>query len=269
MENMKVYNPEGSLLRERQKEMLAVLADFAKICQENDIRWWLCSGTLLGAARHKGFIPWDDDVDVSMLKKDYRKLLKVLRKMDSEEYFYQCIQTDPDHTNPFGFFRRKKGKSDSTDPRSRYFKFQGAGIDVFYIEKSSRFSAHMSKFFYQNMQYPTKKIRNRCLRHFMIRCVQFLNFVFLFQLSRLVGLFNPKQEYHYAHGSGFYDEPFYMKNIFPLTTIEFEGMTFPAPGDTDAHLTAMYGDWRKLPTEEQIRKALHSKAVIEEIFGKE
>ena len=90
---MRVYNPEGSLLRERQKEMLAVLADFAKICEENDIRWWLCSGTLLGAARHKGFIPWDDDVDVSMLKKDYRKLLKVLRKMDNEEYFYQCIQT--------------------------------------------------------------------------------------------------------------------------------------------------------------------------------
>ena len=46
-------------------------------------------------------------------------------------------------------------------------------------------------------------------------------------------------------------------------------MTFPAPKDTDAHLTAMYGDWRKLPSEEQIRKALHSQAVIEEIFGKE
>lgn len=266
---MKVYNPEGSLLRERQKEMLAVLADFAKICQENGIRWWLCSGTLLGAARHKGFIPWDDDVDVSMLKKDYRKLLKVLRKMDSEEYFYQCIQTDPDHVNPFGYFRKKKGRVISTNPREPYFRFHGIGIDVFYIEKSTRFSDHLAKFLYVNMQYPTKRIKNRTLRHIAIKFVQFLNFILLFPLVRLVGLVNPRQQYHYAYGSGFYEEPFYMKNIFPLTTIEFEGMTFPAPGDTDAHLTAMYGDWRKLPTEEQIRKALHSKAVIEEIFGKE
>ena len=56
-------------------EMLTVLKAFAEICKEHDIQWWLCSGTLLGAARHGGFIPWDDDIDVSMYPKDYRKLL--------------------------------------------------------------------------------------------------------------------------------------------------------------------------------------------------
>ena len=81
---MRIYNPEGSLLRTDQKELVKMLKVFAKICEENNIRWWLCSGTLLGAARHKGFVPWDDDVDVSMLKQDYRKLEKVLAKMDSE-----------------------------------------------------------------------------------------------------------------------------------------------------------------------------------------
>ena len=60
---MRVYNPEGSLLRRDQKELVNVLADFAKICEQHEIKWWLCSGTLLGAARHGGFIPWDDDVE--------------------------------------------------------------------------------------------------------------------------------------------------------------------------------------------------------------
>ena len=75
---MREYNPEGSTLRKAQKEMVQVLGAFAEICEKHDIKWWLCSGTLLGAARHKGFIPWDDDVDVSMLKEDFKRLEKVL-----------------------------------------------------------------------------------------------------------------------------------------------------------------------------------------------
>ena len=53
------YNPEGSKLRANQKELLEILVDLAKICDDNNIEWWLSSGTLLGAARHGGFIPWD------------------------------------------------------------------------------------------------------------------------------------------------------------------------------------------------------------------
>ena len=107
---MRQYNPEGSTLRKDQKEMLKALVAFAEICKKHNITWWLCSGTLLGAARHKGFIPWDDDVDVTMLKKDYKKLEKILAQMDSDEYFYQSIKTDPDHVNVFGKFRKKKEK---------------------------------------------------------------------------------------------------------------------------------------------------------------
>ena len=62
---MRVYNPEGSTLRKDQLEMLKCLEAFAKICKEHNIQWWLCGGTLLGAARHGGFIPWGDDVDVT------------------------------------------------------------------------------------------------------------------------------------------------------------------------------------------------------------
>lgn len=266
---MREYNPEGSALRTDQKEMVRMLQAFAEICKQHDIRWWLCSGTLLGAARHGGFIPWDDDLDVSMMKKDYKKLKKILINLESEDYAFQCIQTDPEYVNLVGKFRNKKTERPSTDIRARYFKYRGHSFDVFYIEKSSRFASHLAKFFYNNMQHPTMYIKNTRLRRFMVKLVLLVNIYFLIPLARLIGLINPKNQYHYALGAGFYDEPFYEKNIFPLTEIEFEGIRFPAPNDVDAYLTAMYGDWRKLPTEEQIRKSLHSPLYIEEIFGKD
>ncbi len=266
---MREYNPEGSALRKDQKEMLKVLEAFAKICEENDIQWWLCSGTLLGAARHKGFIPWDDDVDVSMLKRDYKKLEKVMRKLNSEEYFYQSIKSDPDHVNTFAKFRKKKDPVLSTDQRSQYFKYQGVGMDVFYIERSSRFGAHMAKFFYRNMQHPTQYIKNRFWRHVMIRIVEGVNFAFFIPLSRLIGQIGAKDEYRIGLGAGFYKSFFYKKDIFPLKKMEFEGVEFPVPGDTDSYLRNIYGDWRKLPSEEQIRKSLHYPKYIQEIFGEE
>ena len=58
------YNPEGSLLRRDQKELLRILMTVAEICRDIGIQWWVDSGTLLGACRHGGFNPWDDDIDI-------------------------------------------------------------------------------------------------------------------------------------------------------------------------------------------------------------
>lgn len=264
---MRLYNPEGSVLRRDQKEMLKVLVVFAEICKEHDIQWWLCSGTLLGAARHKGFIPWDDDLDVSMLEEDYRKLEKILVGMESEEYFFQCTKTDPDYVNVFGKFRKKIGSVETTDFRTQYFKFQGIGLDVFYIEKATMFAAHLAKFFYLNMQHPTQYIKNRLLRHLAIKVVCVINFVLLIPLARLIGLFNPRDEYRVCLGSGFYKSRFFKKDIFPLSKMEFEGIEFPVPGNVDSYLSNIYGDWRKLPSDEQIRRSMHSPVYIKEIFG--
>ena len=64
----KKYNPDGSLLRNQQMELLEMLKILGDICDKNDIQWWLSSGTLLGAIRHQGFVPWDDDVDIERMK---------------------------------------------------------------------------------------------------------------------------------------------------------------------------------------------------------
>lgn len=68
------YNPDGSNLRKAQLRMFDMLVAFDKICKEHNLRYWLAAGTLIGAARHGGFIPWDDDLDVNMPREDANKL---------------------------------------------------------------------------------------------------------------------------------------------------------------------------------------------------
>lgn len=74
------YNPDGSILRKQQLRMLEMLQYIDFVCKKHNIRYWLCSGTLLGAVRHGGFIPWDDDVDIEMLREDYKRLVRILKR---------------------------------------------------------------------------------------------------------------------------------------------------------------------------------------------
>ncbi|MBQ8205214.1 MAG: LicD family protein [Alistipes sp.] len=263
------YSPEGSKLRGVQRELFGILTDLADICDKNNIQWWLSSGTLLGAARHKGFIPWDDDIDIVMLRKDFRRLEKILHNMQSEEYVYQSMRSDIEYVNTFGKFRKRKGEIKITGGRYRYLNYKGLFVDIFCIEKTSYLAARIARVVYMNLQHPTLYIKWRWLRHAMIRLIEILCLGILNPIFRVIGAINPKGEYHYTLGNAWPRSTFYAKDIFPLTTIEFEGRRFPAPKDADAYLTNVYGDWRKLPTDEQIRKAIHSEEYIEEIYGKE
>ena len=86
------YNPDGSLLRRDQLELMKMLDVVAQICKQHDIKWWLSSGTLLGAARHQGFIPWDDDLDIVLMREDYKRLEKILHSLDSDEFVFHSIK---------------------------------------------------------------------------------------------------------------------------------------------------------------------------------
>ena len=82
------YNPDGSELRRLQLHMLDILVEFDRVCRKNNIDYWLEYGTLIGAARHGGFIPWDDDLDVTLLKKDRKKLIEALKKDLQPPYYF-------------------------------------------------------------------------------------------------------------------------------------------------------------------------------------
>ena len=97
------FNPDGSELRTYQLELLKMLIDFDEICRSLNIKYWLSSGTLLGAVRHGGFIPWDDDVDVDMTRDDYKKLVKSFKETD--KYALQTSQNDPYYFWPYAKLR--------------------------------------------------------------------------------------------------------------------------------------------------------------------
>lgn len=263
----KKYNPEGSLLRKNQKELVKILDDLADICDKNGIRWWLSSGTLLGSARHKGFVPWDDDVDIVMLRKDYRKFKKLMLSMESDIYFPQCMETDIEYVNTFMKFRKKGTHLDTINRRTINYKHAGLFIDIFCIEYSNRICIFLSKKIYHALIHPTIYVKNKWVRRFLIRLVEVISFGLLIPVLRLFGKINPKNEYHYEHGSGWYDHKFFFKDTFPLGKGEFEGRQYPVPHDVDAYLTNVYGDWRQVPTEEQIMKSLHSREYLQEIYG--
>ena len=262
------YNPEGSLLRRDQKELLLMLEELNKICKEHNIQWWLSSGTLLGAARHQGFIPWDDDMDIVLLKKDYKRLEKILCEMQSEDFVFHCMKTDVDYINWFGKFRKKKGCVQSASKRYNYYKWKGVGFDIFAIEKTNYISAKLAHRSYKIMQRYTINIKKNWIRKSLIRTIEYLHYYIIFPILRLVGMYNPNDEYHYTLGTGWPKHVFYMKNTFPLTTTNFEGKSLPVPKDMDEYLKNVYGDWRKMPSEEEIKKSIHCQEYRDEIFGK-
>lgn len=269
MTEQRKYNPEGSRLRCDQMKMLEILDFFAELCRENDITWWMSSGSLLGTARHKGFIPWDDDIDVVLLKKDYRKLERILSKLDSDKFIFQSFRTDVEYINVFGKLRLRSCHADSKDRRNGYYACTGHALDIFAMEKTNYLSAFLAKFLYHNIQYPTSYIKVSWIRRPLVRFVEFIHFCLIFPLLRLIGLINPKGEYHYVLGTGWPKHTFHMKNVFPLTTAVFEGRTVPVPHDTDSYLEMVFGDWRKMPTEDQIRKSIHSPEYLKEIYGED
>lgn len=261
------YNPEGSALRRDQMELLGMLKIVAGICKENDIQWWLSSGTLLGAARHKGFIPWDDDMDIVLLKEDYEKLEKILVELDSDEFVFHCMKTDVDYVNCFGKFRHKKGRVQARSNRYKYYKWAGIGFDIFAIEKTNYLSAKMAQSIYRHAQALTYCIDCNWFRKSLIRTIEFVQFDIVNPLLRMIGKYNPNEEYHYCLGTGWAEHTFYMKDTFPLAEMDFEGEKFPVPHNTEQYLTNVYGDWKIFPSEESIKKSIHCKEYRMEIFG--
>lgn len=85
---------EQFTLTKVQELEFGILQFIKKVCDENQIRYYLAYGTLIGAVRHKGFIPWDDDIDIMMPRKDYKKLLAILN--EQQHPYYKLISADTD-----------------------------------------------------------------------------------------------------------------------------------------------------------------------------
>lgn len=104
MGGVKVIKPDE--FRQMQLLELGMLKEFDRVCRENQIQYTIFGGTLLGAVRHQGYIPWDDDADIAMLRQDYEKFKKIASQMDQDICYFQDHTTDPEYRWGYGKLRR-------------------------------------------------------------------------------------------------------------------------------------------------------------------
>lgn len=242
MDDLSLYNPEGSVLRKAQLKMLEILDVFDAICRKHNINYWLISGTLLGARRHGGFIPWDDDLDVAVLYEDYKRLLPILREELPESLKLHTKETHKDYW--YYWAKIKDTKSRVHEKATQHFDFneQGIFIDIFSLERmpSIKFKQVADKFLLSVNRYKKAKSLYEKIKYTIM--VSFFPVVkFLVSLMRLYAKYlSSSKIYSYSYGI-FYYSKYNMKYFLPASEIMFEGKKYKAPNNVDGYLTDKYG----------------------------
>jgi len=224
------------LLRQVQLGNLAILKMVDKICRENKLEYWLDFGTLLGAVRHKGFIPWDDDIDIGMLRDDYEKFISILSQLDDSKIFVQ-------------FSSNGKNKC---FVKVRYKGLNTAFIDIFpYDIYYTKTNAEQKKKLHDKIT----KIKNRLKRSlFKINDNNKLREKFKkitreeIQENKECSIENkPSVFWGIDFPHGWKNRVYDWENIFPLKEIVFEDIKLPCPYNPDFVLTNVYGDYMQIP----------------------
>lgn len=244
------FNPDGSLLRKHQLRMLEMLRYIDAVCKQNNISYWLSSGTLLGAVRHGGFIPWDDDLDIEMLRKDYLKLIKILEKDIDPRYALQTHQTDIHYLYPFGKLRDLHSEIKETHDADIFYKYKGVYVDLFPLEPLSLRMARKFVRKHQKLKDRAVSEKNKQKRERLITR-KWLSLSIRYAWVRFWSWLTVRGEVRHTWGS-WYTISRIKTELFPLSQVEFEGSYFPAPHNVDKYLTRLYGDYLQLPDIEKI-----------------
>lgn len=265
MEEVKVLSTEE--FRKMQLLQLDMLAELDRICRKHNIKYSIFCGTLLGAVRHKGYIPWDDDADVAMLRSEYEKFKKVINELNPEICYFQDYETDLDYRWGYGKLRRT-GTTYIRAGQEHLKCKNGVFIDIFplddipkiiplqvlqdlkyYILRKILWSEvgkycneGMKKICYRFLshiptKYVFKQIEKKCMKkNNSTRCVRTL----LFPAFGKLYIKNPISKRYGMPKEWFLD----------LVEYEFEGIKLFGTRKYDEILKYIYDDYMVLPPEE-------------------
>ncbi len=241
------FNPDGSLLRQHQLRMLEMLKYLDDLCKSNNISYWLSSGTLLGAVRHGGFIPWDDDLDVEMLRPDYDRLIKILKSQQSSKYIIQTNDTETKYV--LAFAKLRDLHSLAVEKSAPEYRHNGCWIDIFPLEKNTLPCLKFSVCVYYFFLAPYGIIKNRPI--LLSKVYKFIIYKLLFNWIYHINKLLPLKKYYHTCGVEFYKGRDF-EDIFPLQKIKFEGGVFPSPNNSDNYLRKIYGNYLNIPSIDKI-----------------
>lgn len=238
-----LYNPDGSKLRNHQLMLLQLLDYFDLICKKNHIKYFLSSGTCLGAIRHRGFIPWDDDIDVEMTRDEYLKFEKVFQEND--KFALQTYDNDLFYTEPFSKLRMKDVEVSEGDFDKRY-KYRGPFMDIFIMEPIPYFPAVFCHFLVGLMRHFSFHINESKWQVGMYKLWKSMN-ARVINLTRKLFAKENSNVLRHTCGTGC-EKNIRMRNeLFPSKIAEFEGKSYPVPGNVDQYLRRLYGDYMTIP----------------------
>ncbi len=232
-------------LRKIQEDNIELIAFFDKLCKKYNLNYWLDFGTLLGAVRHKGFIPWDDDLDVGMIYEDYKKLFEVLpNELYNSDYNFSIKSKKPRKLLLQIKSRTNLAQLDIFPYNFYYKKIENENEKkIFYKDLYKAFDKSLNNFGY--------KIVNKKIKY---SAKDFENVVKNFILKNNIIDINNKPDLFW--GIEFYhnweNKIINYNTIFPLKKQDFEGLKLSIPNDSDKHLRQIYGDYMKIPRETHI-----------------
>ena len=240
-------------LKKAKKVMIDILLELDRVCKKENIKYWIADGTLLGAVRHKGFIPWDDDIDICMLEEDYKNFLKLANKELPNYLFLQTKETDKYYDwFPYAKVRDRNSIFIEKMYSNKELFHQGINIDIFVMDIYSRRIKKIYKIFYR-----LKEIKISVKENKMIILKKLLLFFKINILAeKILKCFiknNQRGKKDFLIGYRYLWKQIYeSRDVFPLSEIEFEGYKFPCPNNPDAILKELYGDtYMELPPEDQ------------------
>ncbi len=255
-------------LRSLQMVCLDILKEIDRICKKHNILYWMEGGSMLGAVRHHGFIPWDDDLDIAMFRNDYNRFLEIAPKELNENYFLQTHQTDPEY--PL-FFAKVRKNNTFIDERS-YEELnihKGIFVDIFPVDKMPLqmpkikrfcFSLRTLYLFYITLE---RRVNTKTTDRFFIlfKMIRF----FLFPVSLCKEYFRRKFEKKLQKYNKMKNEIYvgsltvvqFMKWVYKkewfknFKSFRFEDMDVLIPSGYHELLTNVYGDYMTPPPKEK------------------
>ncbi|GFI48517.1 hypothetical protein IMSAGC019_03854 [Lachnospiraceae bacterium] len=249
---------------------LELLVEFDRICRKYDIPYSIDGGTLLGAVRHKGFIPWDDDADVIMNREAYRKLMRVLDdELDKEKFYFQDMRRTRGYRWGYGKLRRKNTRFVRINQEHMPYP-QGVFLDVFVCDNVPdlyffRCVCNFQSFIFRKLFYAEvgkinevgfkrllyrilSRVPERTLKKQYFRYVRFRNRAYTDWVKCLTF---PACNKTFGYKRSWYEDTIDMC---------FENVVLKASREYEEYLTFLYGDYMKLPPENE--RKIHPVSVL-------